>query len=45
MTEKEMLDLVKMRWEGLGILRNRLGDDIIDYQGLGGYELIRENEE
>jgi glycine/D-amino acid oxidase-like deaminating enzyme len=40
---KEMLELVRMRWEGLGMLRNRLGDNAIDYRQTGGYELIFNN--
>lgn len=40
MGENEMLSLVKKRWEGLRILRQRLGDEDIDYRGFGGYELI-----
>jgi glycine/D-amino acid oxidase-like deaminating enzyme len=36
----EMLELVRMRWEGLGKLRGRLGDQKIDYKQTGGYELL-----
>ncbi len=32
--------LVARRYEGLRRLRNRLGDQAIEYEGLGGYELI-----
>jgi glycine/D-amino acid oxidase-like deaminating enzyme len=38
-TEK-MLELIEQRWEGLEMLRTRLGDDAIDFQQLGGYELL-----
>jgi gamma-glutamylputrescine oxidase len=31
---------VKMRWEGLALLRKRLGDRHLDYKALGGYELF-----
>ncbi|CAN5175439.1 FAD-dependent oxidoreductase [soil metagenome] len=36
--------LVSDRWNGLQKLRNRLGDKNIDYQNLGGFELIRPHE-
>lgn len=39
-----MLDLVRMRWEGLGMLRYRLGDTAMDYQNHGGYELLFESQ-
>ncbi|MFY0591044.1 NAD(P)/FAD-dependent oxidoreductase [Roseivirga sp.] len=37
-------DLVKLRWEGLNLLRNRLGDQAIDYKNWGGYELLKEEQ-
>lgn len=36
--------LVQRRWQGLQKLRNRLGDQNIDLQLKGGYELLREDE-
>ncbi len=39
-----LLALIEKRWLGLKKLRNTLGDDTIDYQANGGYELIREQE-
>ncbi len=42
LSEQAVLDLVKMRFEGLNILRNRLGDAAIDYRHYGGYELVSE---
>ncbi|WP_420387604.1 NAD(P)/FAD-dependent oxidoreductase [Roseivirga sp.] len=42
--DEEVFNLVKLRWEGLQLLRNRLGDDQIDYKNFGGYELLRELE-
>ena len=39
------LSLVKMRWEGLQLLRKRLGDENFGFLQQGGYELIREAEE
>lgn len=44
MTSKEVFDLVKLRWEGLSLLRQRLGDKTIDYQNYGGYEILKEKE-
>lgn len=42
--EEEVFNLVKLRWDGLQLLRQRLGDEAIDYQNYGGYELLREPE-
>ncbi len=39
-TQDEVLALVKERVEGLKLLRNTLGDNTIDYQQKGGYELF-----
>jgi len=39
MSEVQVADLVKMRYEGLSILRNRLGDKAIGYCENGSYEL------
>ena len=44
MREKELLTLVEARRKGLSKLRKRLGKSKIDYQQLGGYELISEQE-
>lgn len=41
MPEQQVFDLVKLRWEGLQLLRQRVGDKALDYQNLGGYELMR----
>ena len=38
--EIETLKLIKQRFKGLNILRNRLGDENIDFQQNGGYELL-----
>lgn len=38
----EVVKLVKMRTEGLELLRKNLGDEFINYQNLGGYELFTE---
>lgn len=42
--EEEVWKLVKMRWDGLQILRNRFGDDSIKYEALGGFELFDKND-
>lgn len=42
--EEEVFSLVKLRWDGLQLLRQRLGDENIDFQNFGGYELLRETE-
>ena len=39
-SEKEVLDLVHKRWNGLRLLRKNLGDDGLYYQLNGGYELF-----
>ncbi|MCV6629755.1 MAG: FAD-binding oxidoreductase [Flavobacteriaceae bacterium] len=39
-SEDEVLELVEKRWKGLHLLRTRLGDNAIDYQNHGGYELF-----
>jgi len=39
-SEEEVLQLVEKRKNGLDLLRNNLGDKIIDFQNLGGYELF-----
>ncbi len=40
--ENEVLALVERRWQGLQMLRKRLGDHALDFQNLGGYELLGE---
>lgn len=44
MSGKEVIDLVENRYSGLKRLRKRLGDKAMDFQQLGGYELISEKE-
>lgn len=39
-SEEEVVSLVKQRVEGLQLLRSMLGDEEIDYQEDGGYELF-----
>ncbi|MDB5763868.1 MAG: glycine/D-amino acid oxidase, deaminating [Herminiimonas sp.] len=40
MGEAAVLAMVERRWRGLGRLRQRLGDDAIGYEDLGGFELL-----
>ncbi|MEY8849530.1 NAD(P)/FAD-dependent oxidoreductase [Psychroserpens sp. XS_ASV72] len=39
-SEEEVFQLVKKRVDGLSLLRKTLGDKMIDFQQLGGYELF-----
>lgn len=39
-SEDEVFQLVQQRWEGLRLLRERLGDKTIKYQQHGGYEVF-----
>ncbi|GAA4310608.1 FAD-dependent oxidoreductase [Pontixanthobacter gangjinensis] len=39
---QEVVELVQKRKRGLELLRKNLGDDVIDYQEKGGYELFTE---
>jgi hypothetical protein len=43
--EDEVWTLVERRWRGLQRLRERVGEDRMNYQELGGYELFRPEEE
>ncbi|NHM05971.1 FAD-binding oxidoreductase [Flavobacterium sp. CYK-4] len=44
-SEEEIIQLVQKRWNGLQILRKRLGDASIDYKPYGGYELFLKEDE
>ncbi|MGQ2984468.1 NAD(P)/FAD-dependent oxidoreductase [Flavobacterium sp.] len=39
-TEEEVISLIQKRWQGLQLLRKRLGDTVIDFKPYGGYELF-----
>lgn len=39
-SEEEVIQLVQKRWNGLQLLRKRLGDNTIDFKPHGGYELF-----
>jgi len=40
MDEDVVWETVKMRWEGLNMLRKRIGDKNLDYKKYGGFELF-----
>jgi len=43
-TEKEVQDLVASRWKGLNLLRDNLGDEQIEFEELGGFEVFEEDQ-
>lgn len=43
-SETEVLELVAQRWEGLHTLRETLGDEPLDFQAHGGYELFTQSD-
>lgn len=44
-SEQEVFDLIQRRYQGLQLLRKRLGDTVLDLQIFGGYELFLKEEE
>jgi glycine/D-amino acid oxidase-like deaminating enzyme len=44
-SEEEVIQLVKKRWNGLQLLRKRLGDATIDFNPYGGYELFLKDDD
>ncbi len=44
MGEERTVALLKLRWEGLQLLRQTVGDDRLDYQACGSYDLFLEHE-
>ena len=40
MSETQVAKILEMRWKGLQLLRERLGDKAIDYKPYGGFELF-----
>lgn len=40
MGARAALDVVSLRWEGLALLRKRLGDAALDFLPYGGYEIL-----
>ncbi|MBL7924999.1 MAG: FAD-binding oxidoreductase [Bacteroidia bacterium] len=43
--EDEVFALVQRRWEGLKKLRALLSDEVLEYEGLGGYEVFTGNDQ
>lgn len=43
-TEEEVTGLIQKRWQGLQLLRRRLGDANIDFKPYGGYEIFPESD-
>lgn len=44
MSRVKVFELVKLRWEGLNLLRKRIGDEVMDYHNFGGYEILTEHQ-
>lgn len=44
-TEEEVVRLINKRWQGLQLLRKRLGDEVLDFKPYGGYELFLKDDE
>ncbi|RZJ73799.1 FAD-dependent oxidoreductase [Flavobacterium sp.] len=44
-SEEEVIQLVQKRWNGLQLLRKRLGDATLDFKPFGGYELFLQKDE
>lgn len=43
-SEEEVISLIQKRWQGLQLLRKKLGDTTIDFKPYGGYELFLESD-
>lgn len=43
-SEEEVVNLIQKRWQGLQLLRKRLGDVQIDYKPYGGYEVFLQDD-
>ncbi len=44
-SEEEVIQLVQKRWDGLQLLRKRLGDTALDFKPYGGYELFLKDDD
>ena len=44
MGSEACVQLVEQRWQGLDLLRKRVGDEILNFQNCGGYELLTEED-
>jgi gamma-glutamylputrescine oxidase len=45
MSEDEVLALVEKRWRGLQLLRETVGDEVMDLKMLGGYEMFTDDDD
>jgi len=45
MPESEVWETVQSRWEGLLALRNLIGDNNLDFQALGSWEIMHQNQD
>lgn len=43
-SEQDVFNLIQKRYQGLQILRKRLGDSVLDYKPYGGYEVFLNND-
>ncbi len=43
-SEQDVVELVKNRWDGIQLLRQILGDDVLKYEQLGGHEVFLEKD-
>jgi glycine/D-amino acid oxidase-like deaminating enzyme len=44
-SEEEVSQLLQKRWNGLQLLRKRVGDSVLDFKPYGGYELFLKEDE
>ena len=44
-SEEEVIELIQKRWQGLQLLRKRIGDNVMDFKPHGGYELFLKEDE
>lgn len=44
-SENDVWSTVKMRWQGLSLLRNLIGDQRMNYENFGGFELFKHKNE
>jgi glycine/D-amino acid oxidase-like deaminating enzyme len=44
-SEEEVIQLIEKRWQGLQLLRKRVGDHTLDFKPYGGYEVFLQEEE
>jgi glycine/D-amino acid oxidase-like deaminating enzyme len=44
-SEEEVIQLIEKRWQGLQLLRKRVGDHALDFKPFGGYEVFLNEED